>query len=77
MLKLELIEWDDHSSGSTNNWEPLAKMSNPARIPRAKSVGWNVYEDKKIVILCPHLCENDGCGEMLILKSAITKRRKL
>jgi hypothetical protein len=79
MPTLEIIEWQDHVSGSTNQWVPLDNLRRDARLEDIQSVGWVTYENKEMVVIVPHLCERDktGCGEMVILKSAILKRKKL
>jgi hypothetical protein len=44
-----------------------------------QSIGWVVHEDEEVVTVVPHvdMTNEDGCGEMVIMKAAIIKRRRI
>ena len=77
--KIEMIEWADHCSLSNNDrgWRPWSEIENMEVVP-IFSVGWVVKETDQYVIMVSHLGDdNDVYGEMLIIKTCITRRLML
>lgn len=75
--QMEVIEWLDHCGGQRDYiWikaEDVMDLT-PAHVI---SVGFVVKEETDYLILIPHSCEDDCYGELLILKSTITRREIL
>lgn len=75
---LALVEWVD-SSGCASEWSEIGDVSK-TEPSRCESVGW-VYVAEGCVVVVPHRSINaespQGCGDMTIPESAITKINKL
>lgn len=79
--KLVYIEWED-SCGGSGLWTDIDKME-LNDMPIQKSVGWVVCEDKKWIMIVPHIGTTPGSptfaytgqGQMAIPKSAIVKKK--
>jgi hypothetical protein len=77
-MKLVYIEWADSHSG--RGWQDMAQIQQADEPLLCRSVGWMVLENNQVKILVPHLnsAASDkillqGCGDMTIPNSAITK----
>ena len=80
--KLYIVKWID-SYNTSNAWELISEMQKPKSMI-CISVGWIEKESKKNIVIIPHISDienkatkGDGCGAMIIPKSAILKRTKL
>ena len=75
--KLLYIEWTD-SRGCHSSWQHVEAIADdePCKL---RSVGWVVNETSKYIHLAPHIGDDPEqvCGDMVIPKFAITKRRVL
>ncbi len=77
---IEVIDWLDHCSTPNNLWTPVTGYNN--RPQGCRSVGWVVKEDAialTIVSSGPLSKKDDPdyCGDLTILKAAITRRKKI
>jgi hypothetical protein len=75
--KLVIIHWLD--AHSIDAWEQLeGEKKNVECI----SVGWLVNEGKDNIVIVPHIADKsdskfDGCGKMIIPRTAIIKIKKI
>ncbi len=71
-MKLEFVTWID--SRMTSGWAEIEDRE--STIWPIKSVGWVVKETDELIHLVPHIGTNpdQGCGDMMIPKIAITRR---
>lgn len=78
--ELFYIEWVD-SQGVLSGWTDLKEFT--ASIPIMKSIGWIVYENKKIISVCANIGEEtestllQGNGIMTIPKQCILSKKKI
>lgn len=76
-FQAEWIEWYDHCAFHTSTWRDMEEWEQLGPI-LIISMGFVVREDDRVVILVPHLGDNDkGGGEMCILKTDILLRRPI
>ena len=77
-MKLLFVEWHDHHSFTTNEWRDFEDFEDETPLV-VESAGWLVRENKTHLIIAAHHALRAGkvCGEMMILKSAITRRKTL
>ena len=79
-LLLELVDWvDAHTVNET--WGDVKFPADVEPAP-CKSVGYVVFEDAKVVMLCPHIGIDGGkvttgFGDIVVPKAIITKRTRL
>lgn len=75
--KLIYVEWTD-SRGCHASWQHVEAISEdePCQL---RSVGWVINETRSHIHLAPHIGDDPEqvCGDMVIPKFAITKRRAL
>jgi len=71
------VEWED-ARGVHQEWTDLEVLASMDTC-MCYSVGKLIREDKQQIVLVPHWGNDpqNGCGEMIIPKSAIRKKRKL
>jgi len=76
-MRIEYVEWRD-ARGVTQEWTDIRSLAKSDAC-KCYSVGRILKDTKKELILCPHWGDDPafGCGEMVILKSSIIKRKKL
>lgn len=74
--KLVLVEWVD--SHYSHGWKNVEEFKDLAKNIHCESVGWLLQENKRVVVIVPHLTRDDdellqGTGEMIIPRCAVTK----
>ena len=76
--RLLYVEWDDASSHD-NTWAQRGMYESHNEPDGCQSVGWLIAENDKAITLCASRStqNNQLCGDMIIPKSAIRKRRIL
>lgn len=83
MKKPELffIEWED-SYGCSSTWQEIDPDGEDQTM-LCHSVGWIIRKTKKLVVIVPHLSQNEniskkqGCGDMTIPTACIRQIKKL
>lgn len=80
-LKLVYVEWLDHASFTESTWREADEYEdlNPAT---CKTIGWILRETEDMIILVQTIHYSDEfedkyCGEMGILKGAITLMKEI
>lgn len=77
--RFEVIDWLDHGCFSDVRWRHLSEITEDLTPVKVRSIGFILFENKVQIIIAHTLALEDGkiSGEMMILKSCITKRRRL
>lgn len=74
-MKAIFVLWQDHHSFDRNVWHDPEDLDDIKPL-EVKTLGWLIKENKDHVIVAGHLCtEGPFCGEMMILKKNILKRK--
>ena len=78
---LVLVDWVD-SYGARDRWRNMDEVEDEILI--CHSVGWLTYKSKDVIVVTPHVSEDDhetaqhmGCGDMTIPRVAVKKITKL
>ena len=72
---VEVIERLDHCSIKGGNWEKFEDIEDLKPL-KVHSSGWLVRETKDAITIVPTWHEDDGYGEILIVKKCIVSRQK-
>ena len=76
MTDLILVEWLDHCSWSGGPWSTLKDLKD-LKPQVITSVGYLVVEEETYITIASTVGDDMYSGDTCILKSCITKRRKL
>jgi hypothetical protein len=75
------IEWED-SYGCSSDWQEIHPEGEP-QLMICHSFGWVIRQNKKCVVIVPHLSQNihaapqQGCGDMTIPRASIRRMTRL
>ena len=75
-LRIEMVSWLDHCSTTGGTWQSLETIRGLTP-PEVCSVGWLIKETPRWIIIVPTFHEEEGYGEILILKNDIIRRKRL
>ena len=74
-MKLYYIEWSDsYSLDNSMEWRKVKEFEKP-KIHKCKSIGWLTRKSKDCIRITPHLSEAYGCGDLVIPKKAIIRKK--
>lgn len=74
---LTFVEWVDHCASGDNSWQSIDELRQMTPL-LVWSSGWLIEETKLYLVLASSIGQNGAaCGDILILKNCIMKRKSL